>query len=244
MRKAIAAAGLAAMTVSTSGCARDHGPSTPGPTVERNYNVGAFDKVELAGAYDATVRTGSAVSVHAKGGQNVLDQLVVEVKDGKLLIHSKKRMGFHWGWGHNNGKVELAITVPALSAATLAGSGGINIDKVQGDSFEGTVAGSGGLSVGSVNVGSLKLSIAGSGDAKAGGGKAQTAKYDIAGSGGVDAGGVQTADLKVSIAGSGDVKAHSSGNADVSIMGSGDVEVAGGAKCNVHKAGSGSVRCS
>jgi hypothetical protein len=243
MRKAIAAAGLAAMAFSTSGCARDHNGS-PGPTIERNYNVGAFDKMELAGAYDATVRTGTAVSVHAKGGENVLDQLVVEVKNGKLLIHPKERHGFHWGWGRSSGKVELTITVPQLSAATLAGSGGINIDKVQGDSFDGQVAGSGGLSVGALDVKSLKLSIAGSGDAKAGTGKAGTAEYEIAGSGGVDAGGVQANSVKVSIAGSGDVKAHSSGTAEVSIMGSGDVDIGGGAKCTISKAGSGNVRCS
>jgi len=238
----VLAAGLVAMGLSTSGCASDHGGS-PGPTVERNYQVGAFDRLDLAGAYDATVRTGPAPSVHAKGGENVLDRLVVEVKDGKLLIHPKERHGFHWGWG-NSGKVELTITVPQLRGATLAGAGGINIDKVQGDTFEGTVAGSGGLTVGSLNVQDLKLAIAGAGDAKAVGGTARTAKYEIAGSGGVDAGGVTTEQLKVSIAGSGNIKAHASGTADVSIMGSGDVDVTGGAKCTVHKAGSGDVRCS
>lgn len=242
MRKAIAA-GVAAMTFSTAACSRDR-PTSPGPTVERNYNVGAFDKLELAGAYDATVRTGAAPSVHAKGGENVLDRLVVEVRDGKLLIHPKERHGFQWGWGKSSGKVELTITVPQLRAATLAGSGGITIDKVQGESFEGQVAGSGGLSVGALDVQSLKLSIAGSGDARAGSGKTRSAEYDIAGSGGVDAGGVQSVALKVSIAGSGDVKAHASGTAEVSIMGSGDVDVAGGAKCTISKAGSGNVRCS
>lgn len=241
MRKAIAA-GLAVMALGTSGCARDRDRS-PGQTVERNYYVGAFDRIELAGAYDATVRTGAAPGVHARGGENVLDRLVVEVKDGKLLIHPKERMGFHWGWGHS-GKVELTVTVPQLHGATLTGAGGIDIDKIQGDRFEGTLAGSGGLSVGSLDVQSLKLSIAGSGDARAGAGKARSAEYEIAGSGGVDAGGVQTEQLKVSIAGSGNVKAHSSGAADVDIMGSGDVDVAGGAKCTVNKAGSGSVRCS
>ena len=241
MRKAIAAAGLAAMAISTSGCARDRG--SPGPTVERNYQVGAFDKIELAGAYDATVRTGPAVSVHAKGGENLLDQLTVEVRDGKLVIQSKHH-GWFGGFHRNNGKVQLMITVPQLSAATLAGSGGINIDKVQGDRFEGTVAGSGNLSVGSLDVQSLKLSIAGSGDLKAGTGKSRSAEYGIAGSGGLDAAGVQTETLKVSIAGAGDIKAHASGTADVSIMGSGDVAVTGGAKCSVHKAGSGDVRCS
>ena len=240
MRKAIVAALVA--TAGTAGCANDRHES-PGPTVDRSYSVGAFDQIELAGSYEATVRTGAAPSVRARGGENMLERLVVEVKDGKLQIHPEKRRGFHWGWGHS-GKVQLTITVPQLKGATLAGSGAINIDKVKGDTFEGTVAGSGGLNVGALDVGSLKLAIAGSGDAKAGSGKAKSAEYDIAGSGDVDAGGITTEQLKISIAGAGNVRAHSSGAADVSIMGSGDVEVAGGAKCSVHKAGSGNVRCS
>src|SRR4051794_7918535 len=108
MRTAIAA-GLAAAAIGTSGCANDR-PQSPGPTIERNFAVGAFDRIELAGAYDANVRTGASPSVHAKGGENVLDRLVVEVRDGKLLIHPKERRGFHWGWG-KSGKVELTITV-------------------------------------------------------------------------------------------------------------------------------------
>ena len=241
MHKPIAA-GLAALAFSAAGCTSGHDGS-PGPTVERNYNVGAFDKIDLAGAYDATVHTGAAPSVHARGGQNVLDRLVVEVRDGKLLIHPKEHLGFHWGWGRSS-HVQLDVTVPQLHGASLAGSGGINIDKAEGDSFEGTVAGSGGISVATMNVRNLKLSIAGSGGLKAGSGTAQSADYDIAGSGDIDAGAVQAQTLKVSIAGSGGVKAHSSGTADVSIMGSGDVDIAGGAKCNISKAGSGNVRCS
>lgn len=236
------AAGLVAMSLAISGCAKDR-PNSPGRTVERNFPVGAFDKIELAGSYNATVRTGTAPSVHAKGGENLLDRLVVEVDNGKLVIHPKTHLGFDWGWGKSS-RVDLTITVPQLHSATLAGSGGMNIDRVEGDSFEGTVAGSGGLTLASADVQSLKLSIEGAGSAKAGAGKAQRAEYSIAGSGDVDAASVAAQQLKVSIAGSGGVKAHASSTADVSIMGSGDVDVAGGAKCTISKAGAGNVRCS
>jgi hypothetical protein len=242
MHKAIAA-GLMAAAVSTSGCARG-GAQSPGPTIERNFQVGAFDRLELTGAYDATVRTGVAPSVNAKGGQNLLDELVVEVKNGTLEIRPRERHGFHWGWGGHNGKVALTITVPALRAAELAGSGGIHIDRVAGDSFEGSVAGSGDLNVDRVEVGDFKLGIAGSGDAKASGGTARTVKYDIAGSGGIDAKGVAAEDASVSIAGSGDVSAHATKTAKVDIAGSGDVDLTGGAKCSISKMGSGDVRCS
>jgi hypothetical protein len=221
-----------------------HGAENAGAVVSRNYQVGNFSAVEVAGPYDVEVRTGANPSVAARGSEKLLEHTVVEVRDGKLVIRPENNHNFfHWGWG-NHGKASFTVTVPQLNGATIAGSGDIRVDKVAGPGFEGTVAGSGGIDVASLNVQQLKLSIAGSGGVKAGAGTAQSADYDIAGSGDIDAGAIQSQTLKVSIAGSGGVKAHASGTADVSIMGSGDVDVSGGAKCSISKAGSGNVRCS
>ncbi|HEY7005005.1 MAG TPA: head GIN domain-containing protein [Sphingomicrobium sp.] len=239
MRKSIAAVAIVA---ATSACGQARSESA-GPTVARNYQVGNFQQIEVAGPYDVTVRTGGNPGVSARGSQNLLEKTVVEVKGDKLLIHPQERHGFHWGFS-SRGSAQFTVTVPQLNGATIAGSGDIHVDHVRGDRFNGEVAGSGGLDVATVEVGSLKLEIAGSGSAKAAGGRAQSASYDIGGSGDIDAGAVQTQDAKVSIAGSGSVKAHSSGTANVSIMGSGDVDVSGGAKCSVSKAGSGNVSCS
>ena len=242
MRNSIAVAALAACTA-ISGCGRVHAEDG-GPTVSRQYQVGKFQKIEVAGPYDVEVRTGGNPGVSARGSEKLLERTVVEVRGDRLLIRPQQNGSwFHMGWS-SRGHANFTVTVPQLSGATIAGSGDIKVDKVQGDRFEGTVAGSGGIDVVAMNVQTLKLAIAGSGSAKAGAGKAQSADYDIAGSGDLDAGGVQTQQAKVSIAGSGSVKAHATGTADVSIMGSGDVDVSGGAKCSVHKAGSGDVRCS
>ena len=242
MRKSIAAAVIAASTA-TSACGQMHHEGA-GPTVSRSYQVGNFEKIEVAGPYEVSVRTGANAAVSAQGSEKLLEKTVVEVRGDKLVIRPQDHHGFFsWGWG-NNGKANFTVTVPKLSGATIAGSGDIRVDHVSGNQFEGAVAGSGGLNVNSLEVGSLKLSIGGSGSAKAGAGKAQSAEYSIAGSGDIDAGGVQLQQAKVSIAGSGSVKAHSTGTADVSIMGSGDVDVSGGAKCSVSKQGSGDVRCS
>ena len=135
MQKMFVAA-LAGTAMATAGCSHN---GSPGSTVDRDYQVGSFDQIELGGSYDATVRTGAAPSVHARGGENILDKLTVEVEDGKLVIEPKHHGwlgGFHW----SNGKVQLTITVPQLRKASLAGSGSIGVDKVAGDSFEGTVA--------------------------------------------------------------------------------------------------------
>lgn len=243
MRNALAAAAIVVATASA--CSQARGEDG-GPTVSRNYQVGSFDQIELAGRYDVEVRTGANASVAASGPERAMEQLIVEVEDGKLVIKPRnERRWFNWGGrSSSKDKVRVAVTVPALTAATLAGSGNIRIDKVQGERFEGEIAGSGDLQLGSVEVGELKLSIAGSGGLDAGSGRARLAEYGIAGAGDVRATRLTTEQLKVSIAGSGNVAAHAIGAADVDIVGSGNVDISGGAKCAVSKAGSGNVRCS
>jgi hypothetical protein len=242
MRKSIAAAVIAASAV-TASCGHNRAQND-GPTVSRNYQVGNFQEIEVAGPFDVTVRTGANPGVSARGSQGLLDRTTVEVQGDKLVIRPKDRHGFfNWSWGSHD-KSGFTVTVPQLRAATLAGAGDFNIDAVRGDSFDAKLAGSGDFGIGSVDVQSLKVTMAGAGDAKVGSGRAQNAEYSVVGSGDVDAAGVVSQQLKVNIAGSGGVKAHATGAADISIMGSGDVDVSGGAKCSVSKAGSGDAHCS
>jgi hypothetical protein len=242
MRKLVAAAAIAACTA-TSACGRERSED-PGPTISRNFPVGNFTQVEVAGPFDVNIHTGANPGVSAQGNQKLIERLEVEVRGDKLLIHARNEHRWFGGWHSTRGRGTISVTVPMIEAATLAGAGDLNVDNVKGDRFEGQIAGSGDLKLGSVEVGSLKLGIAGSGGATARQGKARQAEYEIAGSGDVDAQSIQVEELKASIAGSGGIKAHASKSADVDIMGSGDVDVVGGAKCSISKAGSGNVNCS
>ena len=212
------------------------------PSVDRNYQVGPFQSIEVAGPYEVEVRTGGAPSVTATGPEKLIERLVVEVKGGRLLIHPREERNFNWG--SSRGTAKIQVTAPMLRAAAIAGSGALMVDKIDGESFDGSIAGSGDLRLETIAVQALKLSIGGSGSVHAGQGQARQADYNIAGSGDIQMGGVQTDNARISIAGSGSVNGHASGNADVSIMGSGDVSLTGGAKCNVSRMGSGDVRCS
>lgn len=233
---------IAALATASAGCGQSRA-SDGGPIVQRSYQVGAFDKIEVAGPYDVEVRTGSAPSVSASGPEKLLERLVVEVKGDRLVIHPEEHHGlFHWESFH--GSARLTVTVPSLTEAAIAGSGDITVDKVAGDAFAGKVGGSGTLDLESLQVRSLEFSIGGSGDIRAKSGQAQTAAYKIAGSGDIDAGGVRTEAAVATIAGSGSIHGQASGTADVKIMGSGDVTMKGGAKCSVSKMGSGDVSCS
>jgi len=212
----------------------------PGPEVSRNYQVGAFDRIAVAGPYDVNVVSGGQGGVSAKGGENLLAETEVLVEGSTLTIRPRKKNGIHWNW--RSGKAVFTVNAAALRGAAIAGSGGVTVDKVSGD-FEGEVAGSGDLKLAQVAGGKVKLDVAGSGEVQAAG-NADSINISIAGSGDINAGSLAAKTANISIAGSGNITANASDTASVSIMGSGDVEITGGAKCKVSKAGSGNVRCS
>src|SRR6185369_15785982 len=129
MRKSIVAAVVAA-SAAASACGHSRSEDG-GPAVARNYQVGGFEQIEVAGPYNVTVRTDSAPTVSARGPEKLLEHMVVEVKGDKLIIHQEKRHGwFGGGWSYR-GSVELAVTVPQLRGATIAGSGDIHVDQVK-----------------------------------------------------------------------------------------------------------------
>lgn len=233
---------IAAAAIALAGCGNSRAEDG-GPTVQRNYQVGPFDRIEVAGPYEVEVRTGGAPAVSASGPEELIERLVVEVRGDRLLINPQRENRMWSGW-QSHGTAKVLVTAPALRAARIAGSGGIRVDQVRGDSFEGSVAGSGDLTVDSLDVQSLKLSIGGSGDVRARSGQSKSAEYSITGSGDIDAGAVRTETASVSVTGSGRINGQATGAAVVSIMGSGDVTLTGGARCSVSKAGSGNVRCS
>lgn len=218
----------------------DDQPGIPasGQGTSRTYQVAGFTGINLKGSDDADVRVGSDFSVRAEGPADRLDDLKI-VKDGDTLKISRTSHGMHLGGGRD---VKVFVTMPAIRAAEISGSGDMTVDHVNGGDFDGSIAGSGNLSIGQMAVDRVELSTAGSGTLTAAG-TARQASLSSAGSGDIDAGGLTASQAQVSTAGSGDIKATVNGHAKVSMMGSGDVDLGGGATCDVSKMGSGEVTC-
>ncbi len=214
------------------------GVAAQGTGKTRTYAVAGFTTVELRGSDDVDIRVGPGFSVRADGDAEVLDHLKIEKVGDALRIGRTRTAGWSWG-GHG---ARISVTMPALAATAVAGSGDVTIDRVAGASFKGESAGSGDLSIGQLAVGDAHFSLAGSGDVKAAG-EVKALTIEIAGSGDVDAGGLKAARADISVAGSGDVRADVDGPAKVSVMGSGDIDLGNRARCQVSKMGSGSVRC-
>lgn len=230
---------LVACTINTGGD-DDGAPGVPaqGGGGTRTYQVADFTEVELRGADDVDIRVGPGFSVRADGDAAVLDHLKISKVGNAIRIGRVRTSG--WSWNGSNAKI--AITMPALAATAVAGSGDVTVDRIQGRSFKGENAGSGSLRIGQLQVDDATFDLAGSGDVKVAG-QAKAFAVNIAGSGDVDAGGLKAERADVSIAGSGGVRAQVNGPAKVSVMGSGEVDLGGAARCQVSKMGSGSVRC-
>jgi Putative auto-transporter adhesin, head GIN domain len=239
MRTAIA---LLSTALIASAChAGGHAEETR-PTVQRNIEVsGPFDRIALAGSPDVVVAVGAAPSIRAEGDADTLDRLEITIAGGQLHIGLRNSSGNWFSWGHHRG-VTVHVTVPALAAASITGSGDMRIDRVEGPRFAGSVTGSGDMNVAAVAVGEANFSITGSGDITAAG-RAQQASVTVAGSGDLRLVGLEAATATVSLVGSGDIGVHATQTAAVELRGSGDVTVAGPAHCTISKSGSGDVHC-
>ena len=211
-----------------------------GPATTQSYDLKGFTGVKVAGPDDVTIRRGDAFAITAKGPKAVIDELEIEL-DGDTLSIRRKNSGFSFGGDDED--VEIAITMPALRAVRLTGSGEIDADAVDGDAVEAVVTGSGDLKVGALNGKTAKLTVSGSGDIEVGGGTIGSGDFDVTGSGNIAAGALAATTLDVSITGSGDVDARASGSADIAILGSGDATIGGGAKCTTRTMGSGTATC-
>ena len=213
--------------------------SPSGPSSSRSFDVSGFDQVELAGSDDVRIVAGPAFSVQATGAEKTLDKLKIEVSGSTLSIGRKR--SFSMGWSNDKGAL-VTVTMPTIKAASVAGSGNMDIDQVETAEFEANIAGSGGMKIKSAQVDKLDIDIAGSGGATVAG-AAKTIDISIAGSGSVMAKDLNAAEASISIAGSGNVDARASGAASVSIAGSGDVNISGTSNCKTSKNGSGKVVC-
>jgi hypothetical protein len=229
---------LALAAACSAGAAQGDEPR--GERAQRSFEVGAFERINLAGSSDVIVTVGGAASVRAEGDSGDLDRLEIIVENGELKIGQRSSSG--WSWFGRNRDVTVHVTLPALTAASVTGSGDMRVDRVEGARFAGAVTGSGELELASLRVAEASLAITGSGDIRATG-AAQRAAVSLSGSGDLDLAGLETGDATVALAGSGDIAIRATGTAQVELRGSGDVTVAGPARCTISKSGSGDVHC-
>ena len=199
-------------------------------------NVSGFTGISLSVPAKAEIIQGGSEGVSIETDENILPLVETIVDNGTLKIRFKDR-----NMSVSTKTFKVTINAKTIESLSVAGSGDVNVAKLQTGKLKTSIAGAGDVRILALDVDSLVVSIAGSGDFSAGG-KANSVEAKIAGSGDIKIEKLAANNVKISIAGSGDARVWAKDTLTISVAGSGDVAYYGDAKVSQSVAGSGSVK--
>jgi hypothetical protein len=215
--------------------------AAPASAAERRYPVTDFDRIEVEGPYQVTVRTGLSSSVRAEGSAAALERISVDVQGRTLKVRPNRSA---WGGypGERTGPVTLSLTTRDVRAAAVTGSGSLDVDRVRGLRVDVSVSGSGRLGVAAVDADILVVGLLGSGRIALAG-RAKQLKATVQGTGDLVAAGLRADDAQVTADTAGRVALAAERTVRLKVRGPGDVEIAGNATCTIEGEGSGNILC-
>jgi hypothetical protein len=188
-------------------------------TIERS--TADYEAISVAGWFDVELVEGNEGAISLKGEENLLEYIITEVKDGKLVVKAEKGYNLQpSSWG--KGGIFITIPVEQINSVSMSGSGDlVGNTRLKANDFSTRMSGSGDLSL-TVEATNMSVSVSGSGDMKLKG---------------------STENLEVQISGSGDVHAYEliADNVSAQVSGSADIEVTANEMLKARVSGSGDI---
>jgi hypothetical protein len=203
-----------------------------------NRTTESYDGVKCAGSFDYILVSGTEGNITIEGEENLLEYIITEVKNGKLIVKTKNMVSLRTSF---NKSITITIPFEEISSASLAGSGDLwSKNIIKADTFETAISGSGDVTL-TVQSNSVQASVAGSGDLTLKG-NTRDLEASVAGSGDFHGFDLEADNTTVSVAGSGDASVVSRKYLKARVSGSGDIEYKGNPETEDTKvAGSGSI---
>lgn len=213
--------------------------AAPASAGTRNFGIQDFDRIRVDGPFKVSLSTGVPPSASASGSTAGLDRVSVKVEGRTLIVRQTQSS---WGGypGEETGPVEISIGTHDLKNAWLNGAGALQIDKVEGLSFDLSVQGSGAVGIGEADVDQLRVSVAGTGSATLAG-RAGKMTAIVRGISTLDAAALVTKDATIGAEGPATVKAQVTNAAKVDGSGVATITLTGTPACTAKLAGSASV---
>jgi putative autotransporter adhesin-like protein len=100
-----------------------------GPRTTQTRDVAGFTRIDNRDSVDVRLRVGEPQRVRVRAGEKVIDDVHTEVRDGTLEITFDDD-----GWGGDDVVVEASV--PELTGIEASGSGDIDADGIDADTFE------------------------------------------------------------------------------------------------------------
>jgi hypothetical protein len=215
--------------------------AAPASAADKRFGLTVFDTIEVSADIAVEVVTRAPVSAVASGPSDALDRLVLENRDGRLVISERKYAGDERR-NAPRGAVTLRINAANLQTATLVGAGSLKIDRLKGQRVAIGLRGPGSLTVGDVAADRLAVAMVGNGTMTLAG-KAKQGQMSLSGASMLDAGKLAIDELSIDSEGAGDHLLNAVKSANVTARGIGKTIVLGRPVCTVRNIGSGSVTC-
>ena len=209
---------------------------------EQTRKVDSFSEISLRIGAKVHLEQGAKQNLEIVAKSSTLDEIITEVKDGKLIIRFPNK-DYFWKT-FQPGEVTIYITTPEVNGLGVSGSGDIIAEnEIKTKILDLGVSGSGNIRLSELSAERIKSSISGSGDiVLAGKEAAQDLSVAISGSGNFKGMNFSADDVSVKIAGSGNVDVEANKNLYVRLAGSGNVTYKGSPMIDQSIAGSGKVR--
>ena len=217
-----------------------------GKTIKGNGNnvtivrsTGDYEGIAVSGWFDVDLVSGNEGEITLQGEENLLEYIITEVKDGKLVIKTEKGVNLK----SSSWKSEIRITVPveSISSVSMSGSGDIvGKTKIKSDKFSTAMSGSGDITL-DIESNSLSASMSGSGDITLSG---ATKDFDatISGSGDIEAYNLEADNVSATVSGSADIQVTAKKSIKARVSGSGDISYRGNPeKVDTKTSGSGDI---
>jgi uncharacterized Zn-binding protein involved in type VI secretion len=204
--------------------------------------VDSFTEISLRIGAKVYLEQGEKRSLEIEAKPSTLEEIITEVKDGKLIIRFPNK-DFFWKT-FQPGEITIHITTPEINGLGLSGSGDIIAeDNIKTKVMNLAVSGSGNIRLSDLSAEQVKSVISGSGNIiLAGKTAAQDLSVNISGSGNFKGLDYTANDVTIKVSGSGNVGIEANKNLYIRLAGSGNVTYKGKPMIDQSIAGSGSVR--
>lgn len=209
---------------------------------EQNRKVDPFSEISLRISAKVHLEQGAKQNLEIVAKSSTLDEIITEVKDGKLIIRFPNK-DYFWKT-FQPGEITIYITTPEINGLGVSGSGDIIAENaIKTKILDLGVSGSGNIRLSELSAERVKSTISGSGDIILTGKEAaQDLSVAISGSGNFKGMNFSADDVSVKISGSGNVDVEANKNLFVRLAGSGNVTYKGRPMIDQSIAGSGKVR--
>ena len=224
--------------------------STPSDAdlVTQSRSLRGFEKVHVNGSPTVCFAQADSFSVHVKGPEDKLGNIITEVEGSTLTVRNKGKVGLiNLSFGGD--RCTVYVTSPDLVGVSVSGSGDFLSDgRLDTDELDVRVTGSGNIEFSDIICDRCDAMVVGSGDVEIKHLDTRQTTGTVVGSGDLKIRQINSANTDLEVRGSGDIEVDflsGCGAVKAEVLGSGDITLKGQVrKFNMQKRGSGDVNTS